>query len=78
MLRSRILRGWDSDLSGGVGLGFCVVGRAKGPWERRFLNWGRMGEGYGLGYRFLEWNLCLLGGPARVSSMLSQILSGGV
>ena len=71
----------------GLGLGFFVRSGSRILRGR----WGEMGCGSGvlwsgsvvgvskrLAYRLLAWNLCLLGGPARVSSMLSQILSGGV
>jgi hypothetical protein len=37
---SRILRGWDSDLSGDAGLEFCVVVGMKWGVGVRFIVWG--------------------------------------
>jgi len=39
VVRSRILRGWVSDFSGGLGLEFCVVDGVKWRVGGRFFGW---------------------------------------
>ena len=72
MLRSRILRVGSRifrEIRSRILRG-CSGKMARGS---AVIDWGSSG----LAYRLLAWNLCLRE-VARVSSMLSQILSGGV